>query len=84
MRKGDYKLLEFFETGEVELYDLSKDVSEKNNLAKTKSKLAAQLHKELKQWQAELNAPCPSEPNPDYDPSAERKKGRDQRGKGRS
>jgi arylsulfatase A-like enzyme len=82
MRRGNFKLIEFFESGTTELYDLAADPEEKNNLIDTNPKLAEELHAELKQWQRELNAPCPEEPNPDYDPSAVRKKGRDQRGKG--
>src|SRR5690606_26730962 len=33
IRQGDWKLIEFYETGIVELYNLSEDISEKNNLA---------------------------------------------------
>jgi arylsulfatase A-like enzyme len=81
-RKGDFKLIEFFDTGTVELYDLKNDPEEKNNLADSRPGLAQQLHRELKAWQSELNAPRPSDPNPHYDPSAVKKKGRDPRGKG--
>jgi hypothetical protein len=83
MRKGNLKLIEFFETGTVELYDLSEDPEERNNLAASQKKLADELHAELKAWQKELNAPRPSVPNNEYDPTAVRKKGRDQRGKGK-
>ena len=34
IRSGDWKLLEFFEDGRLELYNLRQDVGEKNNLAK--------------------------------------------------
>lgn len=81
MRKGNFKLIEFFETGTVELYDLSADPEEQNNLAASKQKLSAELYADLKAWQKDLKAPCPSEPNPNYDPTAVRKKGRNQRGK---
>ncbi|MDF7825087.1 sulfatase [Pontiellaceae bacterium B12227] len=85
MRKGKYKLLEFFETETTELYDLDSDPEERNNLSKAEPKRANKLYAELKQWQADLNAPRPAEPNPDYDPTAPRKKGRDERGnKGRN
>jgi hypothetical protein len=49
----------------------------------TEAVTANKLHAELKARQAELNAPRPSEPNPEFDPSAVRMKGRDQRGKGK-
>lgn len=80
MRRGDYKLLELFETGSIELYDLASDPEEKHDLSEKKSKLAKELHTELMQWQKELNAPRPSEPNPNYEPTVARKKGREERG----
>lgn len=83
MRQGDLKLIEFFETGTVELYDLSEDPEERNNLAESHQEMTAEMYSKLKLWQTELGAPCPSEPNPEYDPSAVKKKGRDQRGKGK-
>lgn len=83
MRKGNFKLIEFFETGSVELYDLSTDPEERNNLAESNKALTAELYTELTAWQTEVGAPRPTEPNPEYDPSADRKKGRDLRGKGR-
>jgi arylsulfatase A len=82
MLKGNYKLIEFFETGEVELYDLESDPGESRNLAKKQKALAAELHRELMDWQAAVQAPRPSEPNPNFDRSAVKKKGREQRGKG--
>ena len=33
VRMGDWKLIEFFENGELELYNLKEDLGEKNNLA---------------------------------------------------
>ncbi|HUV65428.1 MAG TPA: hypothetical protein VMW24_16145 [Sedimentisphaerales bacterium] len=33
IRQGDWKLIEYFEYGRVELYNLKKDIGEKNNLA---------------------------------------------------
>ena len=34
IRAGDWKLIEFFETGKIELYNLAEDIGEKNDLAK--------------------------------------------------
>jgi arylsulfatase A len=48
MRKGDQKLLHYWDTKEDFLYDLSADIGERNNLAKTKPEVAAQLLAELK------------------------------------
>jgi len=83
MRKGDFKLIEFFESGTIELYNLKTDPEEKNDLSGKGSQRAKTLHDELKQIQAQFDAPRPTAPNPDYDPSTVRKKGRDQRGKGK-
>ena len=33
IRKGDHKLIEFFETGKLELFDLREDIGESKNLA---------------------------------------------------
>ncbi|MCS3556241.1 MULTISPECIES: sulfatase [unclassified Sphingobacterium] len=58
IRQGDYKLLYDMKNGKVELYDLSKDIGEKNNLAeKMKSKtkaLSTLLSEQLKRWNAQL------------------------------
>ncbi|MEM7395905.1 MAG: sulfatase-like hydrolase/transferase, partial [Verrucomicrobiota bacterium] len=48
--KGDLKLIELFDTGQVELYHLKNDVGEQQNLAGEKPELAAELQAELKQW----------------------------------
>ena len=66
MRKGDYKLIEFFEDGKIELYDLAKDIGESNDLVPSNPKLADQLHKELQAWRGEVGAQNPTE-NPDYE-----------------
>ena len=81
MRRGNYKLIEFFETGSIELYDLDADPGEEKDLSGTHQGLAAQLYERLRTWQAEMNAPRPVEPNPDFDPGAVKGEGRDQRGK---
>lgn len=60
IRSGDYKLIEFFETGTVELYNLADDISEKNDLAKSKPDIARRLHDKLKAWRKSVNAPMPT------------------------
>jgi arylsulfatase A-like enzyme len=71
MRYGDWKLHEYFEDNELELYNLKDDIGESTNLAATHPDKARQLHKMLIDWRAEINAPVPTEPNPNYDPQAE-------------
>lgn len=67
IRKGDWKLLEFFENGDLELYQLSKDIGEQSNLVSTHPEKAAELHEQLKAWRAETAAPVPTELNPEYE-----------------
>ena len=55
MVSGDYKLIQSLRSGEVQVYNLKKDLGEKNDLSKTKPELTAELLKQLKAWQAELN-----------------------------
>ncbi|MBN1805820.1 MAG: sulfatase [Sedimentisphaerales bacterium] len=68
IREGNFKLIEFYEDGRLELYNLKHDISEKNNLATKLPKKAAQLKKNLAAWRKSVNAKMPS-PNPDYDPA---------------
>lgn len=67
IRAGDYKLLEFFQDGHVELYNLREDVSEEHDLARAKPDLAATLKGMLAAWRTKVEARIP-EPNPDYTP----------------
>ena len=68
VRSGDFKLIEFFEDGSLELYNLKDDISEKNNLAKTMPEKTKQMYKMLTDWRAAVNAPIPTELNPEYKP----------------
>lgn len=70
IRSGDWKLLEFFESGQTELYDLSRDPVESKNLVASEPERAKELRGKLHAWQNSLAAPCPSSPNPAYDSSA--------------
>ncbi|MFC7335952.1 sulfatase [Haloferula chungangensis] len=68
VRKGDWKLMQFFETGSVELYNLKEDIGEKNNLADQHPERASEMLKSLRKWQVETGADIPSTLNPDFDP----------------
>ena len=59
IRKGDFKLIEFFETGEIELYNLTLDIGERNNLATIQPEKAKELHQQLRSWREALAAPMP-------------------------
>ncbi len=76
IRKGDYKLIENFSDGSIELYDVVNDISEVVNLAKTKPAVAADLLNDLHQWQKDINAGMPT-PNPNFDPLRENEMAKD-------
>lgn len=59
IRMGDYKLIEFFEDGTLELYNLADDIGEENNLAQAEPETTKRLHKALQAWRAGVNAPMP-------------------------
>jgi uncharacterized sulfatase len=66
VRHGRWKLVEFFEDGRLELYDLANDVSEESDLAEKRSDKARELHDLLKKWRQSVQAPMPVM-NPDFD-----------------
>lgn len=66
IRKGDWKLIEFFEDGRVELYNVATDTSESRNMADAVPAKASELHQELVAWRKATNAVEPREPNPYY------------------
>jgi uncharacterized sulfatase len=67
IRMGDFKAIEFFDTGDVELYNITDDLSETKNLAKEMPEKVAELRQKLKAWRHEVNAQMP-QANPAYDP----------------
>jgi len=62
-----YKLIEFFEFGQLELYDLETDLKETTNIALDKPEITAKLYKRMLEWRTETNAPIPTELNAEYD-----------------
>ena len=64
---GDWKLIEYPEYGEYELYNLAKDPKETQDLASKFPERREVLAKELHQWLKAIDAPKPV-PNPDYKP----------------
>jgi len=65
LRSGDYKLIEWYETGQVELYDLEADASESHDLAATRPELKQALLARLRDWQRTTGAQLPRT-NPNY------------------
>lgn len=74
IRKGDYKLIEHIETGELELFDLKNDIGETINLVNKQPEKARELKEDMDAWRKAMNAPLPV-PNPDYDPIREKELG---------
>ena len=67
IRQGDYKLIEFFEEGHIELYNLRNDIGEVHNLANKMPEIAATMQKTLQDWRESVEAKIPL-PNPNYSP----------------
>ncbi len=68
VRRGDYKLIEFFDGAPTELYNEREDISEKKNLASEQPERVKALRDELHAWQKTIGAQMPT-PNPNYDPT---------------
>jgi len=68
VRDGRWKLIEFFEDGQLELYDLKIDQSETTNLALERPRIVALLREDLHRWRAEVKARISLGPNPAFDP----------------
>lgn len=66
IRSGKWKLIEFFETGRTELYDLESDIGETENLSGAHIRRALQLRNRLKDWRQQVGADHMM-PNPQYD-----------------
>jgi len=59
IRRGPHKLLEFFEDGRLELYDLDRDPGQRHDLAGSQPERVRELHARLKAWRGETGARMP-------------------------
>lgn len=66
IRSGDYKLVEWFEEGTPELFDLASDPQEATNIARSHPELADSLQTLLATWRQSTGARMPI-PNPDWE-----------------
>jgi hypothetical protein len=66
VRRGRYKLIEHFEDGRLELYDLRDDPGETRDLSAERGDLRDELHRLLAGWREQLGAPVPTERNPGF------------------
>ncbi|TWT73079.1 sulfatase [Allorhodopirellula solitaria] len=75
VRHDDWKLIEFFEDGRLELFNLKTDPFETKDVASKRPEKAKQLLAELNHWRDEVNAQ-PMTANPDWIPENTKKKQR--------
>jgi arylsulfatase A-like enzyme len=68
VRDGDWKLIENYETGQLELYNLRTDIREENNVARQNLAKARELHAKLSEWRKRVGAKMPVR-NPNFDPA---------------
>lgn len=61
IRDGDWKLIEFYESDETELYNLANDVGETTDLSERQPEIRDRLKAKLGNWQQEMNAKMPVE-----------------------
>ena len=74
IRAGDFKLIEFYEDGRRELFNVKQDLSESRNLIEEKKEIAANLAARLDAWRKAIGAKMPT-PNPEYVPNPPNKDG---------
>lgn len=67
MRAGPWKLVEFFEDGRRELYNLADDLGEQHNLAEAQPERTRDMGERLVAWREQAGARLPVV-NPDYVP----------------
>jgi arylsulfatase A-like enzyme len=65
VRDGKLKLVEFYEDGRLELYDVAADPGETKDLSSEMPDEAARLARMLAEWRKAVGAKMPT-PNPDY------------------
>jgi arylsulfatase A len=68
IRRGDYKLIEFYDDFRVELYNVREDIGEQKNLSDSQPDVVRRMRDELHAWRKEVQAQMPT-PNPAYDPT---------------
>ena len=68
VRQGNLKLIESYEDGRLELYDLGQDPGERHDLAAERPGEAVRLRNLLRDWRVSVAAQMPRL-NPEFDPS---------------
>lgn len=60
IRQGDYKLIYYYEDGRTELFNIAKDISEKNNLSASMPKKVKELKTKLFKYLKDVDAQMPT------------------------
>ena len=71
IRAGNYKLIYNYEDDDIELYDVVKDIGEKNNIAGVNRKIVKRMNKELLLWLKQNTALFPNK-NPGFKPDTQK------------
>jgi arylsulfatase A-like enzyme len=69
IRDGDWKLIEFFEDGRTELYNLADDIGERSNLAAREPLRTDEMLRKLREWRTAVGARLPTQ-NPNHRPTS--------------
>ena len=72
IRDGDYKLIEYFENGTLQLYNLKNDLGEQLDLSKIEIKKTMELKKKLDNWRTNIGAKMMTK-NEEYNPNSNKK-----------
>lgn len=68
IRRGDWKLIYYYEDQSMELFNLKEDIGETRNRMEDCPKTGKNLYKRLMKWLKETQAPIPTQHNPAYIP----------------
>jgi arylsulfatase A-like enzyme len=68
IRRGDWRLVEYYDDKPAELYNLREDASEQHDLAAAEPERVKELREALQTWRISAGAQMPT-PNPNYDPA---------------
>lgn len=74
VRDGDWKLIEWYEDGRLELFNLREDIGEKTDLASKRPEKVKELQAKLSAWRKDTGAILPT-PNPNPKPKTEAQEG---------
>ena len=65
MREGNWKLIEHYENGQLELFNLEKDIGETTDISAKEPNRVAEMRGKLEKWRREVHAQ-PNTPNPQF------------------